>query len=173
MVLCCFFCNEIENFMGDNASFWMFFCQAYCYESILATELCVSEVRKEDFTHVEYNRIPLVSVNKDKYEYIDSRQNSTCCLCENSPIEHYHHLILLPEDGFDLPENLIGVCKKCHEKIHNGKLKTKIEYIKKKCKNLSVLNQALPYIIKEIEKKWPSYNLIKVNLRLCRRTRKV
>ena len=96
---------------------------------------------------------------KNKYEYIDARQNSTCCLCEEAPIEHYHHLILRSEGGSDLPENLIGVCKECHEKIHKGKLKTKIKGIKKKYHHLSVLNQAIPYIIKEIKKRWPTCNL--------------
>ena len=47
---------------------------------------------------------------------------------------------------------MIGVCKKCHEKIHHGKLKRKIAGVKKKYHHLSVLNQAIPFIIKEFKK---------------------
>ena len=88
----------------------------------------------------------------DKYEYIDARQNNLCCLCEKNHIEHYHHLVHRRDGGSDLPENLIGVCKSCHEKIHLGKLKTKIKGIKKKYHHLSVLNQAIPFIIDELKK---------------------
>ncbi len=88
---------------------------------------------------------------KDKYEYINERQNNLCCLCNKKPIEHYHHLVHRSQGGSDLPENLIGVCKSCHDKIHNSKLKTKIKGIKKEFHHLSVLNQAIPYITDELE----------------------
>ena len=63
----------------------------------------------------------------NKYDYIDCRQNHTCCLCGTRPIEHYHHLGKVSEGGSDLPENLIGVCALCHEKIHKGGLSTKMQ----------------------------------------------
>ena len=90
-----------------------------------------------------------------KYEYIDSRQDHVCCLCGKRGIEHYHHLVKRSEGGSDLPENLIGVCTICHENIHNGLLTTEIEGIRKKYHHLSVLNTAMPYIIKEIKKIYP------------------
>ena len=87
-----------------------------------------------------------------KYEYIDCRKAHICCLCGKRGIEHYHHLVKRSEGGSDLPENLIGICAICHENIHNGRLTTKIKGIKKKYHHLSVLNTAMPFIIKEIKK---------------------
>ncbi|MBQ7456598.1 MAG: HNH endonuclease [Desulfovibrio sp.] len=77
---------------------------------------------------------------------MDCRQDHTCCLCGKRQIEDYHHLAKASEGGSDLPENLIGVCALCHEKIHKGGLSTKIAEIKKKYHHLSVLNTAIPYI---------------------------
>ena len=88
---------------------------------------------------------------KSKEEFIYARQEGKCCFC-NNPIEHYHHILPESKNGSDLPENLIGVCASCHKKIHTGKLATKLSGIKKKYHHLSVLNQAIPFIIKEIKK---------------------
>ena len=88
----------------------------------------------------------------NKYEYIQQRQNGLCCICEKNKIEHYHHLVHRKNNGSDLPENLIGVCEKCHKKIHLEKLNAKIKGIKKKYHHLSVLNQSIPFIINELKK---------------------
>ena len=52
----------------------------------------------------------------------------------------------------DLPENLLGVWAECHKKIHLAKCKDQLKGIKKKYQHLSVLNQATPFIIKELNK---------------------
>ena len=88
---------------------------------------------------------------KDKYEYINARQNNLCAICNTNPIEHYHHIVHRKDSGSDLPENLIGLCQECHKKIHLGKCKNQLKGIKKKYHHLSVLNQATPFIIKELK----------------------
>ena len=81
--------------------------------------------------------------------YVYARQDGRCVLC-GGKIEHYHHLKPRHLGGSSLPENLIGVCHSCHEKIHLGTLKPDIKGIKKKYGALSVLNQAVPYILRQL-----------------------
>lgn len=90
---------------------------------------------------------------KDSHDYVYARQNGICPFC-GMPIEHYHHIVSRSQGGSDLPENLIGVCRNCHEKIHTGKLDMKINGIIKKYGGLSVLNQAVPFISRWLEKEY-------------------
>lgn len=85
-------------------------------------------------------------------DYIYALQDGKCACCGN-PIEHYHHIKPRHEGGSNLPENLIGLCKNCHEKIHhNDKLVYKINKIglKKKYSGISILNISLPKIYNEL-----------------------
>ena len=80
-------------------------------------------------------------------EYADYLQKGKC-LCCNSPIEHHHHIVPRSKGGSDTPENIVGLCNKCHEQVHKGALSLKETGARKKYGALSVLNQAIPYIIK-------------------------
>lgn len=94
-----------------------------------------------DFQHGRMKGYPSVQA------YVSARQGGTCCFC-GKPIEHYHHLMPRHRGGSDLPENLIGVCRSCHKKIHTGKLVPDSKGIRKRYGAISVLNQAVPYILK-------------------------
>ena len=83
-------------------------------------------------------------------DYVDARQNGCCYFCDK-PIEHHHHILPKHVTGSNLPENIIGVCKECHRKIHTGELTVDAAGIRKKYGALSVLNQAIPYIYVELE----------------------
>ena len=82
--------------------------------------------------------------------YVFHLQGGRCAFCAGQ-IEHYHHLLPKSRGGSDTPENLVGVCKSCHGKIHTGVLETAQAGLKKKYAALSVLNQAVPYIYKGLE----------------------
>ena len=82
---------------------------------------------------------------KNSHEYVYIRQNGVCPMC-GAPIEHYHHIIPRSRGGSDLPENILGVCMKCHARIHKGELRSDMKGAMKKYGSLSVLNQAIPYI---------------------------
>ena len=82
---------------------------------------------------------------KNSHEYVYIRQNGVCPMC-GAPIEHYHHIIPRSRGGSDLPENILGVCMKCHAQIHKGELRSDMKGVMKKYGSLSVLNQAIPYI---------------------------
>ena len=78
-------------------------------------------------------------------DFVYERQKGKCFCC-GAPIEHYHHVKEQNDNGFDGPENKVGLCNSCHTKIHIGELELDVEGFGKKYQALSVLNQAIPYI---------------------------
>lgn len=77
-------------------------------------------------------------------------------MCKND-IEHFHHIVPRSRGGSDTIQNQAGLCKKCHAKVHTdaefqAKLKDKKEGLIKKYGALSALNQAVPFICKELIK---------------------
>ena len=94
-------------------------------------------------------------------DYIYHIQDGKCVIC-NKPIEHYHHIVPKSKNGRDTVDNLVGLCKHCHILVHtNEAYKEKVSEYKtgeeKKYFALSTLNQAIPYIIEEIEKDFDTY----------------
>lgn len=88
---------------------------------------------------------------KNVNEYIYSIQDGECPVCGN-PIEQYHHIVPQSQGGSNRPENIVGICAECHTKIHTQKDSQILAVIqkegeKKKFFALSVLNQAIPYIL--------------------------
>ena len=58
--------------------------------------------------------------------YVLSRDNYTCQHCKGKskdPKLHCHHIIFRSQRGTDSPENLICLCKTCHDALHEGKIK--------------------------------------------------
>ena len=82
-------------------------------------------------------------------DYIDYIQDYKCACCGN-PIQHHHHIKPRHEGGSDLPENIVGLCNECHDKVHTGKMSFLAIGEKKKYQALSVLNQVIPYIYQEL-----------------------
>jgi len=60
--------------------------------------------------------------------YVLNRDNYTCQYCKgkskDSKLE-VHHIIFRRYGGSDEPENLITLCKTCHDKLHAGKINLK------------------------------------------------
>lgn len=86
-------------------------------------------------------------------DYIYAMQNGRCACC-GRPIEHFHHIVPRSEGGSNVPENIVGLCKDCHERLHKGNESVKAKLgkagLKKKYGALSVLNQAIPYILNRL-----------------------
>lgn len=82
--------------------------------------------------------------------YIANRQDGKCAVC-GGPIEHLHHIVPRSQMGSNTVENLIGLCSHCHNKVHNGDTGLKVQGLKKKYGGTSVLNQALPSIVKALQ----------------------
>jgi len=113
------------------------------YNKFAFMKLENGEIRGVDFQNGRLKNF------KDKYEYVSYLQNGKCACC-NNPIEHYHHIVKRTNQGSDTPENIVGLCKGCHGKVHSGDISLKEQGLKKKYAALSVLNQAMPFIADEL-----------------------
>ena len=85
---------------------------------------------------------------------IREQQNNKCLMCKND-IKHFHHMIPRSRGGSDTIQNQVGLCPKCHSKVHTDpafkkKLEDKKSGLLKKYGALSALNQAIPFICKDL-----------------------
>lgn len=55
----------------------------------------------------------------DAIKHIYHKQYRICWLCQNSPVEHIHHKIMLSKGGENTRQNLIGLCEPCHCQVHD------------------------------------------------------
>jgi hypothetical protein len=103
-------------------------------------------------------------------EYVIARQDGKCACC-GKPIYDNHHIIPVSEGGSDGPENRIGLCDECHHLHHIGELKIDAEGCLKKYGALSVLNQAIPFILAGLTERFGSDNVYTCTGRDTYRTR--
>lgn len=75
--------------------------------------------------------------------YVLDRDNHTCQYCKgkskDSKLE-VHHIVFRRNGGSDEPENLICLCKTCHDKLHNGEIMLKGGKIKGHLKHATQMN---------------------------------
>ena len=91
----------------------------------------------------------------DLHAAVRDLQNGTCLLCKNG-IQDFHHIVQRSRRGSNIIGNIAGLCRKCHEKVHKDekaekRLKDKKTGLDKKYGALSILNQVVPFICKELE----------------------
>ena len=87
--------------------------------------------------------------------YVLSRDNYTCQHCKgktkDSKLE-VHHIILRSQNGSDEESNLITLCKTCHDKLHEGKIKLKkTGKIKGQLKHATQMNSIRIQLLKFLE----------------------
>ena len=104
---------------------------------------------------VDFQNGPLKGFDDIKVA-IREQQHGKCLMCKND-IEHFHHIVPRSKGGSGTIQNQAGLCKKCHAKVHTdtefqAKFKDKKEGLIKKYGALSALNQAVPFICKELLK---------------------
>ena len=110
-------------------------------------------IENPDATGLDFQNGPLKGF-VDVKAGVNAMQQNTCLMCGRE-IEVYHHIVPRYKGGSDTLENLVGLCRKCHDRVHTdtefaadlakakqGKLK--------KYNALSVLNQAIPYICEQL-----------------------
>ena len=93
---------------------------------------------------------------RDVKDYIWHLQGGKCLCCKKAGIDHYHHILPRGRRGSDLWYNIAGLCADCHDKLHRNEVKLPAEGERKRYAGTSVLNQAVPFILKELEKLFPS-----------------
>ena len=94
-------------------------------------------------------------------DYVYARQEGQCFMpgCQNK-IEHCHHVVPKHEGGSDLPDNRVGLCHECHERVHTGTAAIPADGFKKQYGALSVLNQAIPYIYQGLVERFGKDNVL-------------
>jgi HNH endonuclease len=63
-----------------------------------------------DFFNIDYD------IATGYHDYID-------CEVDQKEVIDVHHIIFKSQGGKDNIENLIGLCRECHDKAHDGTLK--------------------------------------------------
>ena len=97
---------------------------------------------------------------RDRNEAVFHDQNGKCLLCGRRPIEHYHHI--MPRGrGSESIDNIAGLCTRCHSLVHTNsnmraKLRSKKHGMLKKYHALSVINQIMPSLLKELSARYPT-----------------
>lgn len=103
-----------------------------------------------DIRRWQYRQGPLYGKGSVK-EAVSEMQDGHCLLCRQ-PIDHYHHHDPQHRNGSNTLGNLVGLCENHHTLVHNDpkwadKLDTMHNRLNKKYGALSVLNQAIPFIL--------------------------
>ena len=93
---------------------------------------------------------------RDVKDYIWYLQEGKCLCCQKAGIEHYHHILPRHKGGSDRWYNLAGLCTSCHDKVHRGEISLKAEGTRRRYAGTSILNQAVPGILKGLEEMFPS-----------------
>ena len=109
------------------------------------------QMENPDVSGVDFQNGPLKGFN-DVKTAIREQQKGKCLMCKNY-IEHFHHIVPRSKGGSDTIQNQVGLCSKCHAKVHTDpafkkKLEDKKSGLLKKYGALSALNQAIPFICK-------------------------
>lgn len=113
------------------------------------------QMENPDASGVDFQKGPLNGFD-DVKAAIREQQHGKCMMCKNN-ISDFHHIVPRSKGGSDTIQNQAGLCKKCHAKVHTdaeflAKFKDKKEGLIKKYGALSALNQAVPFICKELIK---------------------
>ena len=75
--------------------------------------------------------------------FVLRRDNYTCQHCRGKSKDkhlHCHHIIFKTNGGSDEPENLIVLCKTCHDDLHDKKITLKLKGIKKRFIHATQMN---------------------------------
>ena len=97
------------------------------------------------------------------HDYIYQAQDKHCLMCKNK-IKHDHHIVPQYEGGSDHPDNIAGLCKKCHAKAHTDKtfvveIKVKKEGSKKSHDSTGILNSIMPRVLQTIQELYGAENV--------------
>jgi len=106
----------------------------------------IHKISNPDVKGIEYQE----GNQKDFYNtkaYVLNRDNYECFKCKTKNVKlNVHHIILKSGGGTDTPDNLITLCKKCHEKLHKGDFD--IKGVRSKTKHATEIGIIKSYIQK-------------------------
>lgn len=86
--------------------------------------------------------------------FVLSRDNYNCQHCKgktkDSKLE-VHHIIFRSQGGSDEQDNLITLCKTCHDRLHDGKIKLKGGKVKSQLKHATQMNGIRIQLLNQLE----------------------
>lgn len=87
--------------------------------------------------------------------YVLTRDNYICQYCKGKSKDsrlETHHVVFRSNGGSDRQENLITLCKKCHDRLHNNSIDLKLNG-KRKCglKHATQMNSIRTQLLKQLE----------------------
>ena len=86
-------------------------------------EFNIQKLKNPDISSKEYQNGNTKGYYNVKQAVL-SRDNYTCQICGKQKQHlHVHHIVFKSKGGSDRMDNLVTLCRECHEKIHNGELK--------------------------------------------------
>lgn len=96
--------------------------------------------------------------------YVLNRDNYTCQYCKGKSKDsrlHVHHIIFRRNGGSDEQENLITLCKTCHDKLHEGKISLKKNgKVKGQLKHATQMNSIRQQLLKLLPEAEETYGFI-------------
>ena len=126
-------------------------------EDLVETVLYVARMyeRSKCFERIFVNHIQM---EKSEYDVLIRHLNDPDSIND----EYYHHVVPQSENGSDTIGNIVGLCTKHHDLIHKDtawqkKLAKKKTGLNKKYGALSVLNQIIPALTKELSSLFPKH----------------
>ena len=110
------------------------------------------QMENQETSGLDFQNGPLKGFHDIKAA-IREQQHGKCLMCKNE-IAHFHHIVPRSKGGSDTLLNQVGLCTKCHVKVHTNqgfkdRLGKKKAGLLKKYGALSALNQAIPFICKQ------------------------
>ena len=108
----------------------------------------------------QYQQGPLYQ-KESLEEAVSEMQERHCLFCKKS-IDHYHHVVPQHKNGSNTISNIVGLCAKHHDLVHKDttwqeKLAKKKTGLNKIYGALSVLNQIIPALTKELSSLFPKH----------------
>ncbi len=86
--------------------------------------------------------------------FVLHRDNYTCQHCRGKSKDNHlrcHHIIFKTDGGSDEPENLVVLCKTCHDDLHEGNIKLKLKGIKKRFIHATQMNVIRAQLLKRTQ----------------------
>ena len=81
------------------------------------------KINNPNIKNYQYQKGPQYGFENVK-NYVRARDNYTCQICKKKDeVIHVHHIQQRSQHGTDTPDNLVTLCKPCHDKVHKGHVK--------------------------------------------------
>jgi 5-methylcytosine-specific restriction endonuclease McrA len=70
----------------------------------------------------------MTTKNKREFKAVLKRDSFTCQLC-GKPYHHIHHIVHKSHQGANIRQNMVCLCRDCHETVHQDEKKWRDELI--------------------------------------------